>query len=301
MSKILKLIAIKTKDKVFVSDNVESKSYFSSTVGNLLFDGSKPKSTFVSHWYELSQMPKEIQRIIAPQRLNQRYELMEGYPVTEATPQIIYESYIDDESEYYDVRGLYQQKYELTEETFEPVEFEVVILDEINGFVPVNPKFDLHYGLLDKLQVHPVLLPTKPCSLSAAESYKIIRQYVKENIDPKVAEITSDYDFCFTVKKKVRLANEEQYRVDISSPRAKKPKYETRYRKYRSVEIYEVAPKAYQSYPIVTPFIGKDYNDLQKNIEEFLSDLMKDINEPVVECSCCGGTGVIFKEVASGN
>jgi len=297
---MLKLIAIKTKDKVFVSDNIKGESYCNSSIGNLLFDGSKPKETFVKYWYELPQIPKDIQRTIAPQRINQRYELMEGYPVTEATPKIINESYIDDESEYYDIRGLYQQKYELTEETFEPVEFEVVILDEIDGFVPINPKFDLQYGLLDKLQTHPMLLSTKPCELTAAESYKIIRQYVKENIDPRIAEITSDYDFCFTVQKKIKLAQEETYEVDVNnswfSKRKKKPKYETRYRKHRSVEIYEVAPKAYDKYPIVTPFSGKDYDDLQDNIEKFLSDLMKDINEPVVECSCCGGTGVILKE-----
>lgn len=76
----------------------------------------------------------------------------------------------------------------------------------------------------------------------------------------------------------------------------RKPKLEKRFQTKRGVEIYNVAPKPYQSYPIVEPFSGKDVEDLKSNIKKFLDDLMAKINEPLVECKCCKGRGVILNE-----
>src|SRR5690606_15220463 len=113
------------------------------------------------------------------------------------------------------------------------------------------------------------------------------------NIDPKYAEITSDYDFCLTVKKKIEIEPEE-YRVNINAAYSRrKPKYETRFNRSRSVEIYKTSPEGYQGYPTVDNFTGKDADDLKKNVDNFLEELMKKINEPLVECGCCKGKGVV--------
>jgi hypothetical protein len=157
--------------------------------------------------------------------------------------------------------------------------------------------YEPKYSLLDRITTHPVLLPTKQCYLTKEESYKIIRNHVKTNIDPRYARVTSDYDFCFAVEKVIELHKPYEYTVNVNAAYSRrKPKYEKRYNTTKSVKVYEVAPKVYNSYPIVEPFSGKDYDDLKKNIDEFLHNLMEMINEPVVECEHCKGRGVILNE-----
>jgi hypothetical protein len=58
---------------------------------------------------------------------------------------------------------------------------------------------------LERMLTPEFALHERPCSITSKQTYDIVRYYVKENIDPKQAEVTSDYDFCFTVKKKVAI------------------------------------------------------------------------------------------------
>ncbi|MFK5882928.1 MAG: hypothetical protein QM489_01155 [Candidatus Izemoplasma sp.] len=44
-----------------------------------------------------------------------------------------------------------------------------------------------------------------PCEISSQDLYNIIRERVKQNINYENAAITSDYDFCFTVKRKLQV------------------------------------------------------------------------------------------------
>lgn len=287
----LNIVAIKTKNNVYISDNIKGEGYFNTKLRDKLFDGEKISETYVKDWFVLSKIPQKIERIVPAQRINQRYELREQFTPTDMTPKIINQSYIDEDDEYYNVRGLYELKYDLTEESKEEVPFKITILDEIENFQPIKEEFKLQYNLIDRLQTHPILLPTKPCSLSNEESYKIIRNYIKQHINYEYASITSDYDFCFTVKKKIKLAETETWQINKGTE--KRPRYETKYRKYNEIEIFNVAPKAYQSYNIVKPFTGKDYDDLKNNIDKYLKELITFINEPVVECEHCKGTGVI--------
>src|SRR5690606_8446244 len=215
---------------------------------------------------------------------------------TELTPKVINLVYIDEDSEFYEVKGLYDFKYETEEAGFEEIPFEVNVAEEVDGeFEIVRMEHEPKYSLLDRITTHPILLPTKPCHLTNEQSYRIIRNHVKANINPKYARITSDYDFCFTVKKIIDLYMPHEYTVNINQhyPR-RKPKYEKRYNRTREETVYEVAPKSYQDYTVVEPFSGKDYEDLKRNIDAFLHNLMEMINEPVVECECCKGRGVVL-------
>lgn len=297
MNDTLKLVAIKTKNKVYISDNIDNSNYHSTRIENYLFDGEKPKKTYRNSWFELDNLPTKIERKIAPQRINIRYELNPKYPMSELTPKIIEESYIDEDSPYYDVIGLYERKWDQTEETMEEVEFQLNIIEELEeNFEITKQEYDLKYNFLDILNTHPILLRTKPCSLTREESYKIIREYIKANINPLYASITSDYDFCFTVQKVIELYKPEEYQVNINSGTKRKPKYETRFKRSRSEKIYEAAPKPYQSYPVVQPFSGKNEEDLKNNIKTFLEELISKINEPIKECEHCKGTGVVWNE-----
>ncbi len=104
-------------------------------------------------------------------------------------------------------------------------------------------------------------------------------------------------DFCFTVEKVLDLYKPYEYTVDANANyHRRKAKYEKRYRNVRTHKVYEAAPKPYNNYPVVESFSGKNYEDLKQNIDNFLNELMDEINEPVVECKCCKGRGVIINE-----
>jgi len=298
----MKLIAIKTKDSVYISDNIDNSGYYSSALGNLLFDGVKPETTYNRTWFKLPGIPKTIQKLNKGGRVNRRFTLKDGFPETAKTPQLItWQQWNaeDDDGDYTlftDVRGLYEEQYEMSEDELVDVEFSLNIIEELEEFTMTATKYVMTYNFIDMLNTNPVLLPLKPCSLDAQQSYNIIRAYVKTHIDPRWAKITSDYDFCFTVKKVIALTEAEEYAVDINNlgfGKKRKPKYETRYRKTRETEVYEVAPKSYQSYSIVQPFAGKDYEALQSNIQAFLEDLMKTINAPLIDCPHCNGSGIV--------
>lgn len=291
---VLKLAAIKTKEKVYITDNIENKSYFYTELKELLFDGQLAKSTYDNNWFEIPSIPNKIEKQRPKSKINQRYELKAGFPESDLTPKIV--SYIDFNEEYDDVRGLYTYKFDEIEEGLDELKFEINIIEEVDGaFEMKRQEYKPIYNFLDKITTHPKLLPLKPCKLSNEDSYRIIRNHVKANINPKYAEITSDYDFCFTVKKKIELYKPRQYQVDINAMyKRRKPKYETRYQQSRSVEIFQIAPKPYQNYTVVTPFEGENYEDLLKNIDTYLDDLMKVINEPLKECKCCKGNGVVL-------
>jgi hypothetical protein len=294
----LKLAVIKTSNNVYISDNIEGSSYHNTRLSNYYFDGNLPKKTHHKDWFVLANLPAKVEKQLPERKINQRYELKDGFQETELTPKVINNSYIDDESEYYEVKGLYDFKYETEPAGFEEILFEINVIEEIDGeFEIIKTDYQLQHSILDKIQTHSVMLHTRPCYLSKEESYKIIRNHVKANIDPRYAKVTSDYDFCFTVRKVIDLYKPHEYTIDVNRNYSRrKPKYEKRYNTVKEVTVYEVAPKTYNAYPIVEPFTGKDYEDLKNNIDTFLHNLMEMINEPVVECDHCKGRGVTYNE-----
>lgn len=291
----IKLMIIKTVSKVLVSDNIKGEGYFHTKLKELYFDGELPKVTFKSDWFEIGDTPKVVQKKKPERRINQRFELKEGFNETELTPKVINEAYLDEDSGYYEVKGLYNFKYETEEAGFEDVEFEIHLIEEIDGeFEITTNQYSPQYNLLDKIQTHPALLELKPCKLSKEETYGIIRSHIKANINPKYARVSSDYDFCLSVEKVLELHQPEAYLVDVNASYSRrKPKHETRYKTSRTMKVYEAAPKSYQSYPIVKEFEGNSLEDLKNNIAIFLENLMDKINEPIKDCEACKGRGVI--------
>ncbi|MEC4565449.1 hypothetical protein L8C07_05785 [Paenibacillus sp. CMAA1739] len=288
----LKLIVIKTKDKVYISDNIENNSYHSTKIKSLIFDNADPVSTFRKDWFEVKEVPMLIQKKLPGERINSRYELKEAHYST-GLPKVLRSSDFSEEGQYESVYGLYELKYELTEPKLTEVEFELNVIIEDSNFEIIRSDYNLQHSVLDQIITHPVLLSTRPCTLSRQESYNIVRKYIKENIDPRWATITSDYDFCFAVSKNIEHEPEE-YRVNVGK---RKPKYETRYTRTRTVKVYEVSPKPHDRYPVIEPFAGKDEEDLKMNIQKFLDELMEVINRPLIECEHCKGYGVINYEV----
>lgn len=284
----MKLLAIKTVGNFYLSDNVENKSYHNSIISSLFFDGEKATVTYNSNWYRLPVEPSKVEKKANDKYINKRWELKTGYPVSELTPAIMHVA--PDE----DVNGLYSPKYDVEPGEMEVVDVEWVVISVEDNFRIEKQAFNVENSILDKIQFNPILLPTKPCMLTSEEFYKIVRRHVQTNIDPKYAQISSDYDFCLTVKKVLRLHDPEPYRVSIGTKR--KPKTEIRYNQVKTIEVFECAPKIYNNYTVLKPITGDNYEDLEKKVQEYLTDLMIKINAPVVECKCCGGTGVVIEE-----
>ncbi len=137
------------------------------------------------------------------------------------------------------------------------------------------------------------LLASKPCKLTRKYSYDIVRGYIKKHIDKNYAYISSDYDFCLTVQKILKLQESETHEMFglfDGKPKGKKKFID------KKVEIFKTSPpekngKPRDGYPLIEPFKGDNINDLFSIVEKYLKDLMLIINEPLKECSHCKGTG----------
>jgi hypothetical protein len=149
--------------------------------------------------------------------------------------------------------------------------------------------------------VYPALtIHERPCKLTSKQTYDIVREHVKLNINPKVAKITSDYDFCFTVKKIIPIARPYSYEYDARSPwsRRRKPEMKTRWVGDKEIDCFEMTSTEdhYKGYTPIKPFEGKSEDDLKDNIDAYLETLMAYINEPMKECPTCNGVGVLYNK-----
>lgn len=312
---MLKITAIETPSCVYLS--LKGTEFYYHRINEFLYDGKKPETTHHIEWIKVDKIPTKISH----------FEIIPGirtWILKDVSLQSdkIPKTLID----VLDYEGEWKEEYSHLQSLYTPLqsnneqkeifdEFEIVqklkINEEIDFVglkIPAITKFDfkekiyivtekdLKYSLLDEITIPTLLLHKRPCKISSKQSYDIVRQYVKENIDSKYAAITSDYDFCFTVKKKIELFTPEKYKLDVSPIKARKPRYETRYRKAREYEIFEMtySPENYKGYTPIKEFEGEDLKDLKDNIEVFCKNLIDKINEPLKDCPHCKGYGVIL-------
>lgn len=308
----LDLIAVKTSQNMYLLSERKAihQQYGSTCLGSVLINGELAKSTFHSKWFLVDEFPEKIEARQPNKQVNYRYELIEptwaeqlGIPFS--IPQDVMSEYDTDSDkwfvrpEYEKHKTLYALNCDVVYRVFDPVEFDVEVLGSI-GYVPnigkdSMVKFeDLQFEPVLSALIPPVALPTKPCSLTSEKSYDIVRRYVQEHIDPKSAVITSDYDFCFTVKRILRLPKVLEWAVNVNEFTKRKPRWETRSTKEIKEECFAMTHrgKMYNGYKPIEGFTGENVEDLNKNIRTFCEDLMKDINTPVIECESCTGTGV---------
>lgn len=158
--------------------------------------------------------------------------------------------------------------------------------------------------LLTQIEYPEEAYQDKPCKLDCDEMLKIIRNYVKANIDTNVADITSDYDFHFEVKKKIALADPYNILIDTNnnlfSKRKRKPKWVNRMISHKTETIIDFKNSTSIDYGkdcVKAPsIIGENYQDLQNKVERYLSELMTQINKKYCECPTCKGWGIIEGE-----
>jgi len=322
----LQLTGIKTNDGYFLSDKPNGDKYTKSCLPECKINGFFPEPTFHPLWVFTKQQPETISVLRKHPNINLRYELIDKSMASEKIPlEFLREEvsqYIDYEwiwnDEYAHLKSLYKLASDPVEPTEEQLDFTLTILAEADTLkkpvslgniqktkwshdgLRVLSTSEASTQLIDKIIFPEILHPSLPCELSSNQLYKLVRQHVKDNINPKVAKITSDYDFCFTVKKIIPLAETKSFTVDVNnhlfSKRKKRPKYETKYVTTKEVEIFEMTSDTdkYIHYPVINGLRGNDHEDLKHKLDKYLNDLMDFINHPVTECQHCKGLGVIF-------
>jgi hypothetical protein len=232
--------------------------------------------------------------------------------------------YYDDDAEencwvyYNDYRALYKPVYVKTEDVLVAEEFDVKTLRslQVDSFetplkMEVKQCVEGNYGKnesrtvdlasvvtyedIERLLTPEFLLHERPCTLSSSQMYSIVRRHIKDNIDAKYATITSDYDFCFTVKRKVAIKPFVN-KTEIKNARGgsySQPKFKINSVTHKEVEIFEMTTqeKPYNSYTPISSYSAKSLKEMQEFILSYLGSLMAEINKPVQECQHCGGTG----------
>jgi hypothetical protein len=321
----MKLLAIKTQDGYYLTDADRWGQDAEWFCKYAYFNGVHPEPTFHDKWVFVKTLPIKLEQEKSQQNINYRYELIDKSMMSEKVKDVFAMEEVANYSngerfwkeEYKHLQSLYKLESDAQPNIMEPIEFTIETIYEVDkidapetfGWMLHGEAFDrdprvlsqsnIHNQVLDKIIFPPLVLPSKPCNMSSKDSYRLIRQYVKDNINPRYAEITSDYDFCFTVKKRISLSEPETYTVDtnnsIFDKRKRKPKYETRYRKARYIEVFQMTHSEanYQGYSAIKGFIGKSQQELKENIDTYLHGLMEHINEPLADCPHCNGAGVI--------
>lgn len=315
----IKIQAIKTSDGYFIK-NKEYQPYSADILERISFNRILPEKTWKIGWFKVKDVTGKLELYTAPTKRTVGYVLSDEYVATQALPkEMSIEDYNDEEK--YALRQLYIPIQEDVPERYDEVTWDIEIIAELEGNLveekinyPVygrNPNSEgkrwsvrnseIKLGLVDEITTPDILREERPCELSSEHSFKIIRTHIKDNIDPKTATISSDYDFCLTVEKRIPLAEKETYQIDENmnffSRRKRKPKMVTKYRIERKKEIYKIAPrlngKVYDKYPEAPMFRGENARNLKANIDEYLADLMEEINRPLHDCPHCKGMGVV--------
>lgn len=190
-----------------------------------------------------------------------------------------------------------------------PLEMKVQLVDEDYGGKAqvVDLSTIAVFSDIERMLTPDFLLHTRPCSLTSKQVYKIIRAHVLNNIDGKVARVTSNYDFCFTVEKIIETkpypTKKEQ--LTRAGKSYKPPRFTTGTKSTKQQKIFEMTWKGYKGnsgydgYTCIEPWEADSLQELYDNMQKYLSDLMEEINKPVVECQHCNGLGCITKSIGT--
>lgn len=325
----MKIYGIQTKDGVLLSEKIET-SYSRSDLDNYFFNGEKPTKTFHKDWVRISSAPIKLEKTVSQKDINHRYELIDKELESEKFPLVFQREevtcYNSDEYEYYwkeeykHLRSLYKlfsdkQSDKLVEMEFEyeqiaevdeiknPEGFQYTVLSDSSwnhmGTVELDES-KVQHQLVDKIMFPNILLNNKPSKLSSIQMFEVVRQYVKQNIDLKVAKVTSDYNFCFTVKKVISISDPYEQKNEIMKQNGrpyKSPKYNRKYIKNREVEIFEMthSEKNYEGYTPIPEMIGENIEDLKEKVDKYCKELIDAINKPLIDCSHCDGRGVLIE------
>lgn len=278
-------------------------------------------------YYKISELPKQVFKKKPASVVVVGFNLTDKTLASDKIPEhLTFEevgSYYDSDYEvtrwtnFENIRQLYTEQRETLPDSWEPVEAEFILINEIEVENYTQPeKIYVHctegnysgtdytkelskiveISELDRLLVPEFLQHNRPCSLSSKQTYDIVRHFIKNNIDKTKASIRSDYDFCFSVEKIVQLATPKSYKTEQTTPRGKSyrpPRFTNKIESTKQVQIFEMTHdrENYKGYTSISGFKGDNLQDLHSNITQYLNELISVINSKTVECQSCSGYG----------
>ena len=288
-------------------------------------------------WYHFEGELKDFKKRNPPKKEQIGWRLInpeiasEKIPLTLTLQQL--QKAWDSEDEDYAFTGsyaslvsLYQYDYTELPSEIVPVEVELVKLRDLhieNYEAPSEMKIqvqDGNYGGklrvqglskvavfadIERMLTPEFLLHTRPCSLTSEQVYKIVRAHILNNIDGKVARVTSNYDFCFAVEKIIETKPYEVKTEKLTSGMRsyKPPRFTTTTKTTKQQKIFEMTWKGahhgggYTGYTCIEPWEANSLQELYEYMQKYLQDLMQEINKPVVECQHCNGLGCLTKTI----
>ena len=277
-----------------------------SGIDKFLFNGVKGKPTFHQNWVELDSVPIKIE-IIQPQ-FNKYYTLKDEFKHLQDKFPVGLDVAGASQFPFGVLDEMYLYNNDRLDDKVEEVLFmlhdagEFVVKDPTNFSYEISGKFNkkssigrevIQHDTLAILFVPSIVVNNIPCSISGEHLYDIIRQHIKANINHDVARITSDYDFCFTVQKVIKLEEPiTVFKVDAKGKKKQHIKTE------RLVPIFEMSPNAYQDYTPVPSISANNEEELKGKIDDIISNIMSHINKREFECPCCKGKGTVDEQIS---
>ena len=313
--KTLTILCVKTDKGCFISkDTDKTRGYNYTDLTNLFFDGKKPQITYAPGWYYIEQYPTSVQVEMHGEDINRRYELIDESLESDKMPRVIP---CEERNNYNsDIFNLYTYKGDKAPNYFKDVPCDIQVVCEIDNY-NFPPKFeynavqkfgwsekqytitnaDVRHQKLDEIIFPSVLLCDRPCKFTSKQMYDITRQYILDHIDNSKAKITSNYDFCFTVKKLIPLIEPKTitYQNIFASTKRERNKIHTTVKKFNEVEIFEMThdQRRYDNYTVIPEMHANSEAELKEKVDAWLEGLMEIINEPLCQCPHCQGTGYV--------
>ena len=307
----IKLVGIKCKDKYFISRYKEARYSKFNNTEDLLINGYLAMPTFHRDWNIVNKEPTTVQVAKRQPGINHRFELIDPSLASDKIPLVLnceeVARYLDYEwvwrEDYKTIQFLYKECSDKQPDILEDIDFEyetIVEVSEIKDFGefkykihgPPISKSDISYQIMDRITFPDILLSMRPCCLTSRQSFDIVAEYIKRNIDNNIALVNAHYDGYFRVSKKIALSAPESHTYYTNMFGKGKRKTVTEWRKHREIECFNMAPKPYEKCWVIPGFRGKNQEDLKNNIDKFCMELMAEINEPVADCPHCKGRGV---------
>jgi len=316
-----KIMVVKTDKGCFISDCFATSgydyNYHRSVIGDLLFNGKSATTTYYLNWYYIEEYPALIQIKKDGNRVNERYELKDKGLTSDKMPELI--PYNEKDNYSYDViDSLYLYTYDKEPDYLEEYPCDIQVVCELDNFTfPPQIEYtaihkydfsdkpytiknaDVQHQMLDKMIFPAVLLHESPCKFTSKQMYDITRQYILEHIDNSVAKITSNYDFCFTVRKLIPLIEPEtiSYQNIFARTKRERNRIRTSIKKYEEKDIFEMtySPENYRGYSPIPEMCANNESELKEKVDKWLTDLIKIINKPLCQCPECKGTGYVGK------
>jgi len=343
MDNTQKVVWYKSEDGIYVSKPTFNYTGNRDRINVALINDKVPTDTHLYGWQfvEGETELKSLKDKKTGPICNIRYELINPSLAGDKIPLVLTDKQVNEEEDWEDddepyswhnpefnsLRSLYERKYDREPAFFVEVPFEAEYLGEIladnvnnisnatykinrghyasDGFQDINIKDVVKYYELEQMLVSDLLLHNRPCYLDSPTTYKIVRNYIKDNINPKTAIVSSDYDFCFTVEKKISVKPWVNRREILTSRgKSYRPlKFTSSNVEYKKIKVFEMtnSKDKYQGYSVIDGFKGDNLKNLIDNIKLFLDELLEFINQEVSECEHCKGTGHLVMDTFDKN